>query len=84
MLDLAARSGPPNANGALAKTNAIISAIREFIEPVTIKGTTSFAIGAWRSRRGTSQRFEGVNELCEILHCAQDDNGAKNIDDIVS
>src|SRR5882757_7050089 len=85
MLELAARSAPPNANGALAKAKTIIVAARHFIQPVTIKGTTSFAIEAWRSqlcpraaqRRGTSQRSKVVNELCEILRCAQDDSVRK-------
>jgi hypothetical protein len=47
MLEPAPRSGPPNANGTLTKADAmIIIATRDFIEPVTIKETTSFAICA--------------------------------------
>jgi hypothetical protein len=45
-LELAPRSAPPNAKGALAKAKAIIVAPRDFIEPVTIKRMLWFAIGA--------------------------------------
>ena len=50
MLELAPRSFPPNAKGALTKARTIIVAARDFIEPVTIKRMVWFAIG--RCRRG--------------------------------
>jgi len=47
MLELAPPSVPPNANGALAKADAmIIIATRNFIKAVMIKRTMPFAIRA--------------------------------------
>src|SRR5437763_2306128 len=54
MLELAPRSFPPNAKGALTKARTIIVAARDFIEPVTIKRMVCFAIG--RCRRGSSSK----------------------------